>query len=219
VPEGKYVLLIGNQMNGFTYTQLADFVQVQGYQTVTVPHYEMSLQVLESLGNKPMAIIFSGNNADWQNLPMFEYYGEFEMYREVDDIPMMGICAGNEFYAMAYGQSFAHWMGWFDDTMFRLDEDHHIEKVQVLDAYKKDPIFEGIVDCFHAVEIHSWAISPLFLEDPRYSEFVETARTSYIQTIKSTKRPCYSEQFHGAVRNDFNQSGRYLANFLKIADK
>jgi anthranilate/para-aminobenzoate synthase component II len=218
VPEGKYVLLIGNQMNGFTYTQLAEFVQTQGYITVTVPHYEMSLQVLESLANKPMAIIFSGNNADWQNLPMFEYYGEFEMYREVDDIPMMGICAGNEFYAMAYGQSFAHWMGWFDDTIFRLTEDQDIEQVQVIDAFKSDPIFEGIADGFNAVEIHSWAISPLFLEDPRYSEFVETARTSYIQTIKSTKRPCYSEQFHGAVVDKFNQSGMYLANFLTIAD-
>jgi len=217
VPEGDYVLIIGNQMNGFTYTQLAAFVESQGYKTVTVPHYEMSLQVLESLTNKPMAIIFSGNNADWQNLPMFEYYGEFEMYREVNDIPMMGICAGNEFYAMAYGQSFAHWMGWFDDTMFRITKGETPALVEVVPEYKTDPIFEGISDGFCAVEIHSWAISPLFLEDPRYTEFVETGHSTYIQTIKSTIRPCYSEQFHGAVVNDYNQSGQYLANFLKIA--
>ncbi|MBC8203406.1 MAG: discoidin domain-containing protein [Planctomycetes bacterium] len=217
VPEGDYVLIVGNQMNGFTYTQLAAFVEAQGHQTVTVPHFKMSLQVLKSLPNKPMAIIFSGNNADWQNLPMFEYYGEFEVYREVDDIPMMGICAGNEFYAMAYGHSFAHWMGWFDSTMFRITRGEIPSLVEVVPEYKSDPIFEGISDGFRAVEIHSWAISPLFLEDPRYTEFVETAHTSYIQTLKSTERPCYSEQFHGAVVNDYNQSGQYLANFLKIA--
>nr|MBC8522452.1 discoidin domain-containing protein [PVC group bacterium] len=85
VPQSQYVLIIGNQMNGYTYTHLADFVEAHGFATLIIPHYEFSLQVLRSLKSKPMAIIFSGNNADWQNLPMFEYYGEFEVYREVDD--------------------------------------------------------------------------------------------------------------------------------------
>ncbi|MFH1830887.1 MAG: discoidin domain-containing protein [Pseudomonadota bacterium] len=219
VPDGDYVLLIGNQMNGYTYTQLAKFVEAQGYKTVTIAHQNISLEVLRALKNKPMAIIFSGNNADWQYLPMFEFYGEFEIYREVDDIPMMGICAGNEFYAIAYGMSFAHWMGWFDDTMFRLTKGKTPEKVQILPEYVDDPIFQDMPNPFSAVEIHSWAISPLFLKDERYNEFKMTGKTSYIQTIKSTKRPAYSEQFHGAVVNDYNQSNTYLANFLKIAKK
>ena len=217
VPSDNYVLLVGNQMNGYTYTQLANFVNEHGYKTVTIPHYEISLDVLRSLKNKPMAIIFSGNNADWQYLPMFEYYGEFEIYRIVYDIPMMGICAGNEFYAMAYGISFAHSMDWFDDTMFRLTKGENPPKVRILDEYIGDPIFENVPNPFRAVEIHSWSISPLFLKDPRYSEFKQIAKTSYIQAIKSSKRPAYSEQFHGAVINEYNQSPTYLANFLKFA--
>ena len=217
VPDGDYVLIIGNQMNGFTYTQLAKFVESKGYKAVTIPHQEMSLKVLRGLKNRPMAIIFSGNNADWQYLPVFEFYGEFEIIRSVYDIPMMGICAGNEFYAMAYGISFAHWMGWFDDTLFRLTKGQTPEKVRIMPQYADDPIYEGLPNPFRAVEIHSWAISPLFLRDARYKEFHVTAETSYIQALKSAKRPAYSEQFHGAVVNEYNQSGIYLSNFLKVA--
>jgi len=221
VPEGKYVLLIGNQMNGYTYTNLARFVEERGYKSVTIPHYELSLKVLRDLKTRPMAIIFSGNNADWQYLPMFEYYGEFEIYREVYDIPMMGICAGNEFYAMAYGMSFVHWMGWFDDTMFRLTEGETPEEIQILPEYVNDPIFKNVPNPYRAVEIHSWAVSPvsaLFMQDERYSEFHVTSKSSYIQTLKSSERPAYSEQFHGAVINDYNQGITYLSNFLEIAE-
>ena len=217
VPDGDYVLIIGNQMNGYTYTQLAGFVESHGYKTVTVAHQNMSRNVLRALRNKPMAIIFSGNNADWQYLPIFEFYGEFEIIRKVNDIPMMGICAGNEFYAMAYGISYAHWMGWFDDTMFRITKGQKPEKVRIMPQYVDDPIYQGVPNPFRAVEIHSWAISPLFLQDERYKEFHVTAETSYIQALKSSNRPAYSEQFHGAVVNDYNQSGIYLANFLEIA--
>ncbi len=221
VPKGRYVLLIGNQMNGYTYTNLAGFVKERGYQSVTIPHYELSLEVLRNLKTRPMAIIFSGNNADWQYLPMFEYYGEFEIYRNVYDIPMMGICAGNEFYAMAYGMSFVHWMGWFDDTMFRLNQGETPEEIQILPEYVNDPIFKNVPNPYRAVEIHSWAVSPvsaLFMQDERYSEFHVTSRSSYIQTLKSSERPAYSEQFHGAVINDYNQGITYLANFLEIAE-
>lgn len=221
VPEDKYALLIGNQMNGYTYTNLAKFVEDRDYKSLTIPHYQMSLEVLRNLKHKPMAITFSGNNADWQYLPMFEYYGEFEIYREVYDIPMMGICAGNEFYAMAYGISFANWMGWFDDTMFRLTEGETLAEVRILPEFVDDPIFKNVLNPFRAVEIHSWAISPisaLFMEDERYSEFHVTSKTSYVQTIKSSERPAYSEQFHGAVINEYNQGDIYLGNFLEIAE-
>lgn len=211
------MLIIGNQINGFTYTQLEKFVEEKGYKAVTIPHQDMSLNVLRGLKHRPMAIIFSGNNADWQYLPLFEFYGEFEIIRSVYDIPMMGICAGHEFYAMAYGMSFAHWRGWFDNTMFRLTIGQTPEKVRIMPQYIDDPIYEGLPNPFRAVEIHSWAISPLFLQDERYKEFHATAETSYIQALKSARRPAYSEQFHGAVVNDYNQSGIYLSNFLKIA--
>lgn len=217
VPDGDYVLVVGNQMNGFTYTQLAKFVEGCGYPVVTVAHHQMSLAMLRNLRNAPMAVIFSGNNADWQYVPLFEYYGEFEVYRDNVAIPMLGICAGNEFYAMAYGLSFAYWMGWFDDSIFHLDQGQTPDMVEILPAHADDPIFRGMSSPFRAVEIHSWAIHPFFLEDPRHDEFVIIAQSSYIQCIKSTRRLAYSCQFHPAVVDEYNQSGNYLRNFLALA--
>ncbi len=81
VPDDQYVLLIGNQMNGFTYTRLAEFVKEQGFQTVTVSHDLVSWELLQALQPQPMAIICSGNNANYPDLPMFEYNGEYEMRR------------------------------------------------------------------------------------------------------------------------------------------
>ena len=219
VPDRNYVLIVGNQMNGFTYTQIARFVERAGYATITVPHQNISLKTVRALRNKPMAIILSGNNADFQYLPMFEYYGEFEIIREVDDIPMLGICAGHEFYAMAHGLSFAHWMGWFADTMFRLTKGEKPAPVRILPEYVGDPVYRNLPNPFRAVEIHSWAVSPLFLKDARYEEFHVTAMTSYIQALKSSKRPLYSEQFHAAAVNEYNESSPYLINFLKFAEE
>ena len=122
-----------------------------------------------------------------------------------------------EFFAMAYGVSFAHWMSWFDDTMFRLSKGETPDKVEILPAFLQDPIYQGVPNPFRAVEIHSWAIHPLFLEDARYDELELMAKSSYVQSIRSKKRPAFSEQFHGEVINDYNQGNLYLANFLKVA--
>ncbi len=217
VPEGKYVLLVGNQMNGFTYTQLADFVESKGFKTVLIPHYEFSLDVLKKLIHKPMAIMFSGNNADWQYLPMFEYYGEYEVMREVRDIPMMGMCAGNEFFAMAYGISFAHWMEWFDDTIFRKNQGQPVDKVTIQPPFTSNPIFDSVPNPFQAVEIHSWSVSDEFIKEHR--DFAVMARSSYIQAMHNVNRPVYSTQFHPAAVVPYNQSGPIMANFLELASK
>ena len=177
VPSGKYVLIIGNQMNGYTYTDLVKFVERCGYNAVVIPHYEFAYQTFQKLRNKPMAIILSGNNAAWTSLPMFEYYGEFELIRRNYDVPMMGICAGHEFMAMAYGISFVHYMGWSDDTAFRLVGGKRPPcEVKRSKKFKNDPIFEGVPDPFKVVEIHSWAISPLFSKISAIVNFAKPLR-------------------------------------------
>ena len=101
--------------------------------------------------------------------------------------------------------------------MFLISEKKTPEKITILPKYVNDPIFKGLPNPFQAVEDHSWDISPLFLKDDRYKEFQLIAENSHIQSLKSSMRPMYSEQFHSAVVNDYNQSGPYIANFLKLA--
>lgn len=209
VPEGDYVLLIGNQQNGFTFSELADFVENAGLdlKTVTVPHYEVSLKMLESLPRRPIAIILSGNNADYPNLPMFEYNGEYEIIRQ-SDIPILGICCGHQQLAMAYGYTFARSMGW--DDISAMDTKYQLTQIKV---EKEDAIFDGMKDPFTAVEIHGWAVAAL----PEDHEVI--AASSYIQAIKSTSKMLYGEQFHGEIKADYNDGSVYLINFLEMAKK
>jgi GMP synthase-like glutamine amidotransferase len=209
VPEGDYVLIIGNQQNGFTFSALAAHVESLRFnlKTVTVPHYEASMSMLEKLDNKPIAIILSGNNTGYQNLPMFEYNGEYEIIRE-SDIPILGICCGHQQLAMAYGYTYASSMGWDDITA--LENSRTRAKITI---ERKDPVFEGIPNPFTAVEIHGWAITHL------PEDFEVIARSTYIQALRNTERMIYGEQFHAEIKAPYNEGRDYIANFLKMALK
>jgi GMP synthase-like glutamine amidotransferase len=209
VPAGEYVLLVGNQENGFTFSELADFVESLGLglSTLTVPHYEVSLDMLNSLKKKPVAVILSGNNADYSNLPMFEYNGEYEIIRR-SDIPILGICCGHQQLAMAYGYTYARSMGWEDiSSMESAKTRTQIKKV------KGDPIFSEMKDPFTAVEIHGWAVAII----PDGFELI--GESTYVQAIRSKSRMVYGEQFHAEIKAPYNEGTPYLINFLKMALK
>ncbi len=210
-PDDDYVLVIGNQMNGFTFSELAEFVEGLdlNLRTLTIPHYEVSLDVINKLKNKPLAIILSGNNADYQNLPMFEYNGVFEIIRQCQ-IPILGICCGHQLACMAYGYTFARSMGWRDFTSLASDEQKKLTKITII---KNLPIFQGIPNPFTAPEVHSWAVSPLSLPE----DYEITSESTYIQTIKSKTKFLYGEQFHAEIKTDYNEAMPYLVNFLKMA--
>src|SRR3990172_3023751 len=181
IPQGDYVLIVGNQQDGFTFTELARFVKEihLGLETVTVPHYEVSLEMVNSLAKKPVAIILSGNNADYQNLPMFEYNGEFELIRECD-IPILGICCGHQMTVMAYGYTYAHSMGWEDITSL---ED--LKKIRPISIKKDNQIFAGLPNPFIAPEIHGWAVDVL------PADYEVLAASTYIHSLKSNKKMLY----------------------------
>ena len=103
-----------NKMDSL-FSELASFVENLGLglKTLVVPHYEVSLKMIEKLDHKPVAIILSGNNADYPNLPMFEFNGEYEIIRQ-SKLPILGICCGHQQLAMAYGYTYARSMGWSD---------------------------------------------------------------------------------------------------------
>ena len=209
VPENDYVLIIGNQQNGFTFTELEKFIKglKLNLEVLTVPHYEVSLEMIENLKKKPLAIILSGNNADYQNLPMFEYNGEFEIIRE-SRIPILGICCGHQLTVMAYGYSYVQSMGWTDISSL---ED--LKKIPPIRIEKNDPIFEDIAQTFTAPEIHGWAVA-LLPEDYEVLAF-----STYIQAIRSKSRMLYGEQFHAEIEVPYNQGRPYLINFLKMVIK
>jgi anthranilate/para-aminobenzoate synthase component II len=207
VPDEKYVLIIGNEHNGFTFTDLAKKIESLEFnlKTVTVPYFEASLEMVNSLKNKPVAIVLSGNNADYPNLPMFEHNGEFEIIRK-SEIPILGICAGHQFLGMAYGYTRARSMGWSDISAME-----PVRKMTKIDILKDDPLFSGVKDFFIGPEIHSWAVAEPF------EEFIIIAKSSYVQAQKSTKRLVYGIQFHAEINENYNEGKKILSNFFKLA--
>jgi len=206
-PQGKYVLLIGDQMNGGTFTQLAPYIETLnlGLKTLTIPHWEISLDVLNKLQNRPTAIILSGNNADYPHLPMYEYNGVFEIIRNTD-IPLLGICAGHQMLAFTYGYSFVRSMGW--EALSALEVLTQIKPIRII---IDDPIFKGIKNPFIAPEIHGWSVAVV----PK--DFELLAESTYIQCIKHKDKFIYGSQFHPEVEVSYNEGKKYLINFLQMA--
>ncbi len=213
-PDGDYILVVGNQMNGYTFTELADYIEGVGLElkTLTVPHYEVSMEMINDLANKPVAIVLSGNNADYQNLPMFEYNGEYEIIRDCE-IPILGICAGHQLSVMAYGYTYARSMGWSDITAIDFEEEKTPDSIHIINHL---PIFDGIPDPFVAVEIHGWSVA-VASEVLPLVDYEILAMSSYVQAHKSKKKMLYGEQFHAEVMVPYNQGHPYLINFLKMA--
>ncbi len=217
VPKSPYVLVIGNQLDGFTYTRLAHFVENKnnlGLKTVIVPHHQISLKMVQDLDPQPVAIICSGSNDQYQNMPMFEFYGEFELIRKTK-IPLLGICAGHQYTCMAYGVTYVRHMGWFNESAFLRSQGKKVPPIHIQNKFRTAPIFKGIPSPFYATEVHSWAVSPISLP----KEYEVTSRSKYIETLQSKNRLLFGSQFHGEVLEPFNQGGPYINNFLRIAVK
>ena len=210
-PQGDYVLIIGNQMNGFTFTELAQFIEELNLnlKTLTISHDQVSLEILGQLDPQPVAIVCSGNNAGQQNLPMFEYNGEFEIIRETD-IPLLGICFGHQSLCLAYGYTFVRSMGYSDITANAFREWKKLDPITIRAAYRSLPIFRGMPSPFIGVEVHGWAVSPISLPE----QYEITSESKYIQTLKDKSGLRYGAQFHPEIKVSYNQGTAYLLNFL-----
>lgn len=206
-PSGPYVLIIGNQHNGFTFTQLAERVHemVPQLATLTVPSYEASMAMYAALPQKPVAILLSGNNADYNDLPMFEYNGEYEIIRAAP-VPILGICAGNQMLAFASGYTRVRSMGRSDISAMETPREY--AKINLL---VDDPLFKDLPRPFTAPEVHGWAV----YDPPQGFEVV--AESGYIQAIRRQDGRVHGTQFHPEIKVPYNQAESVLRRFLEDA--
>lgn len=203
-PDSPYVLVIGNQHNGFTFTQLAERVHemVPELATLTVPYFEASMAMYQALPRKPVAILLSGNNADYNDLPMFEYNGEFEIIRAAP-VPILGICAGHQMLSFASGYTRVRSMGWSDISAMESPR-----KFAAIRTLLDDPLFADLPRPFTAPEVHGWAVYDL----PEGFEVV--AESGYIQAVRSRDGRLHGTQFHPEIKVPYNQAESVLRRFL-----
>jgi len=79
---------------------------------------------------------------------------------------------------MAYGYTYAHSTGWFDNTILDIETYVAPDSISIIN---NSPIFNNIPNPFFGVEIHSWAtaeeVFPLI-------GFEVLAQSSYVQAQK-----------------------------------
>ncbi|TIH13432.1 glutamine amidotransferase [Marinifilum sp. JC120] len=209
IPDTPYIIVIGNQRNGFTFTRLSQRIEelASGAKVLQIPFWKANMEMIKNLPHKPAAIILSGNNADYNKLPMFEYNGEYEIIREAD-IPIFGICAGCQMHAFAHGYTRVHSMGWSDISAMQTPEERTRINKKI-----NDQIFENTPEPFIAPEVHGWAIYSL----PENYEIV--AASDYIQAIRRKDKMRYGVQFHPEIKESYNQAESILRLFLAWALK
>ena len=207
IPTSPYIIVIGNQRNGFTFTRLKKRIAelAPKLAIIQIPFWKANMAMFKALPNKPVAIILSGNNADYNKLPMFEYNGEYELIRKAP-VPILGICAGCQMNAFAYGYTRVHSMGWSDISAMQPEQDRTKISIKI-----KDPILENIPNPFIAPEVHGWAIYSLA------KDYELLAESDYFQAIRRKDKMRYGVQFHPEIKVSYNQAVPIIKNFLKMA--
>ncbi len=142
---------------------------------------------------------------------------------EETDIPVLGICGGHQFLALAFGGT----VGFMDPKLTGLLPERYPKSslsekgIVFLDILREDPILNGVTlnsGRFRALQNHYEEVKVL------PERFVNLARSemSEAQLIRFADKPVYGMAFHperawGATRGADTHEGRQiLANFLRI---
>jgi GMP synthase-like glutamine amidotransferase len=227
VPKGNYVLVISNVLGfmpeaGTVKTDFGKFIRgIEGnvappwnLAVMELPAHAFSVEILNKMSPKPLAIFLTGSGNRFCQLPFFEFNGEFELIKTTD-IPTYGSCAGVQLMAMAYGHTFATPTGRAYITSSVQDiVDNDIPPIYI---QKADPVFAGLNNPFYGTELHAWTVHVV----EEGWEVLATSRDSkgFIcnEMIKAIGRPVYGSQFHPEIAKPFSCSKGILMNFLAMA--
>ncbi|SCZ80376.1 glutamine amidotransferase-related protein [Acidaminobacter hydrogenoformans] len=136
---------------------------------------------------------------------MQSYLSELEMIQALQK-PTLGICAGLELMAIAFGGEIGRMS---ENGMGDVLEEGYIRKT----ILKKNPLFEGLEGTFCCRELHREEVKVL----PAEFELLATSEMCRVQGIKHKDKPMYGVQFHPEWYNsDYPDGSIILHNFLKI---
>ena len=122
------------------------------------------------------------------------YNEEFALIRERNK-PLLGICAGFQAIATAFGEELEY-------------RNRSINGVINIEAVNKDSIF-GDKEQFRVFESHKY-----FLSQPP-AEFITLAKSAFnIEAIKHISKPIYGFQFHPEVTDPPNDGANIFSRFM-----
>ena len=227
VPKGNYVLVVSNVLGfkpepGTVKTDFGKMIRGLGghvaprwdLKVLELPVHMFSVEVLDQLNPKPVAIFLTGSPNWFAQVPHFEFAGQFELTRTTT-IPTWASCASLQMIAMSYDTTFARHVGRFYVT-------HEVKDIVERDIppiyiQKSDPIFAGLNNPFYGPKLHSWTVQII----PDDWEILASSRDSkgviIMEMIRAKGRPVYGSQFHPEFAKPFSASKAIIMNFLAMA--
>lgn len=182
-----------------------------GQEARVIHHSEVGAETMATY--KPKAVVLSPQSDPWWQYPP-ETLSRLSAWVRALEVPVLGVCGGHQFLAMAYGGTVAPIDGEIGapnyDGMVR---EKGIARIKLLRA---DPLFEGwsVEARIPVAEYHAEEIKTL----PKGFVLLARGDFSAFQAIRHPTRPVYGVQFHPESRRDVDRVGeRVLINFLKVA--
>lgn len=205
IPASPYVLTISNYFSG-TDRPFDQLLEQMNLGSVVVPYYLVSLDMLQRLEPKPVAILLSGARRWYEDMPMFEFNGVFEIIRTAN-VPIYGSCCGHQLIAMTFGYSFVR------------DTGRLFAGLYPITIKADDQILTKVENQFRAYEEHGWEMAVVPDEfEVKACSYCEDGH-EIVEMIAGKSRLIFGAQFHGEnVEVSGNkQATNVVKNFLELA--
>ena len=178
---------------------LKSVIQTVGGCTVKQIHHT---QLAELEDYAPDGLVLSGRFTAWDNDGIDEEYGDLLALLRETELPTLGICAGLQLIARAYGAKIAPMADTSGEHGFTAQS---IERMH--------PLLHGLEDGFSCMELHCDEVQ--YVPDG-FDLLVSTPRCK-VQMLAHRKRPMFGTQFHSELLSRDVQGGRrLLENFFAL---
>lgn len=209
----KKILIINNEKDHNDFGWIPEIMEaiakIEKTEFAIIHHSEISKEKLDEINPD---LIYSTGRAtyDWEIEEILEdYSSELEMMKNTN-IPVLGVCAGLQLMAIAYGSGFGKMVETAEN-----EEAIREKGFQEIEIIKDDPLLENLSNPFRCYEFHRDEIKDV----PEGFELLASTEMCERQVIKHKEKNLYGVQFHPEKYNDENLDGQViLRNFLKMAD-
>ncbi|MDR7869632.1 MAG: gamma-glutamyl-gamma-aminobutyrate hydrolase family protein [Tissierellaceae bacterium] len=209
----KRILIINNEKDyddfGWIPVIMEAISKIEKIEFVVIHHSEISKEKLDEIN--PDLIYSTGRvTYDWDIEEILEdYAAELEMMKTTT-IPVLGVCAGLQLMAIAYGAGFGKMVETADD-----EEAIRETGFQEIEIIKDAPLLENLSNPFRCYELHRDEIKDV----PEGFELLASTEMCKRQAIKHKEKSLYGVQFHPEqYTNEYLDGQVILKNFLKMAN-
>ena len=165
---------------------------ISGAECIVQRYSAVTREGLDEMGAR--ALVLSGNVTDWEEYDEVDLREMYHIVREAP-LPVLGICGGLQFIAMAHGAALG--------PMRRLATGEEDSNADYAPGYFKewgfvpvttlhpDPLFDGL-ESPTFLEAHYWEVK----EVPTAFELLASTDVCRVQAIRRIGEPVYAIQFH-----------------------